>query len=152
MASQVPGRALRTNIYGTRVDRATAALPQTTTGTLFTITGGRIILTTLVGEVTTAIQAQANALQLLHVATVGSSTSNLSASFESNGLAVGVLIGIPGTIGGTAVFSGGTTVQSNELLMQPGNIRLSAAASNTGSVRWTLTYFALDDGATVVAA
>jgi hypothetical protein len=50
---------------GFLVERATAALPATTTANIFTITGGRIIVRGLVGQVTTAIQAQANAVKIV---------------------------------------------------------------------------------------
>lgn len=151
MASQISGNAQRTNVYGTRVDRATAALPQSTTATLFTVAGGRVIITTLVAEVTTAIQAQANALQIFSISTTGSVTTNLGASFESNGLALGNLITVPG-VPATALSSGSTAVQGNEFITQPGLIRLTAAASNTGALRWTVTYIPLDSGATITAA
>jgi hypothetical protein len=44
---------------GASVSRAAAALPASTTGNLFTVTGGRILLTGIVGQVTTVIQTQA---------------------------------------------------------------------------------------------
>lgn len=150
MATGISGAAQFRNTYGVRVDRVTAALPQTGNSTLFTITGGRVLITTLVGEVTTAIQAQANAIQLLAISTVGSVSTALCASFESNGLALGSLLTIPGA-GGTAV-AGSSVVQNNELITQPGIIRLTTAASNTGSMRWTLSYASLDPGAAVVAS
>jgi len=42
---------------GLRVDRATAALPATTSDVLFTVSGGRVIVDLILGEVTTVIEA-----------------------------------------------------------------------------------------------
>ena len=71
-------------IWGTRVDRATATLPQTTNAPIFTIAGGRVTVYLLVGEVTTIIQAQANATKLTAVPTAGSAV-DLCATVDING-------------------------------------------------------------------
>src|SRR3972149_1823418 len=44
---------------GFRVDKAAATLPASTTQDLFVISGGLVLVTLLIGEVTTAIQGQA---------------------------------------------------------------------------------------------
>lgn len=150
MASQVPGKAIRQNLYGTRVDRAAATIPATTSQTLFTVAGGRVLITTIIGEVTTVIQAQANAMKLQHAATAGG-TSDMCATVESNGKAVGALFGIPGAPASAATF-GAAVPQTNELVVGPGSIQLNTAATNTGAMKWTLTYIPLDDGASVTAA
>jgi len=36
-------------MFGMRVDRATATLPQTTAGALFTVSGGTVAITAIVG-------------------------------------------------------------------------------------------------------
>lgn len=149
MASQISGRAQRRNNYGVTVERATSALAQTGTLNLFSVTGGRILLTTIVGEVTTVIQAQANAVKLELAGTAGV-TSDMCATVDVNGKAVGNLFGIVGTPA-TAAVMGAAVPQPNEMICQPGNIRMNAAASNTGAMKWTVTYVPLDDGAVVAA-
>lgn len=154
MSVLIQGDQLRTLLLGTKVDRATAALPQTATGSLFTVAGGRVLITSLVGRVTTSIQAQANAIKLVATPSGSGSVNDLSATVESNGLAVGGLLGITGLAGDAMVKStgGGVSNLRNPVVVAPGAIGLNTAASNTGSVEWSLTYIPLDNGATVTAA
>lgn len=151
MSSQVAGKSLRNMNYGSRVARATSNLAQTGNLTLFTVTGGRVIVTTLLGEVTTAIQAQANAILIRSIGTAGSTTTNLHSSWDSNAAALGTLVSIPG-VAATAVTTGGSVVQGNEFILPAGSIQMNAAASNTGQMSWTVLYVPLDDGAAIVAA
>ena len=67
------GNALAGVVLGVRVDRATAALPQTAAAAIFTVTGGRVAIMGILGEVTTAIQNQANNTKLTANPTVGTS-------------------------------------------------------------------------------
>lgn len=139
--------------FGQRVSRATAALPATTTGSLFTVAGGNVLITSITGVVTTSIQAQANAIKLVATPTVGS-VNDLSGTVESNGLAAGGLLSITGLAADAMVKStgGGVSNLRNPVVVAPGAIGLNTAATNTGSVRWVLTYVPLEEGATVVAA
>ncbi len=150
MASGISGRAQRANVYGPTVSRAAGNLAQTGTLNLFQITGGRIILTTLVGQVTTAIQAQANAVKLQAINAGATITTDMCTTVETNGLVVGTLLGITGTPSSAALV-GAAVTQPNEMLIVPGFIRMNAAASNTGQMSWVLTYIPLDDGASVAA-
>jgi hypothetical protein len=145
--------AFRKALFGLRVSRATAALPQTTQSALFTVTGGRILLTSIVGQVTTVIQTQANATKLVSNPTTGTDV-DLCATLDITADQVGCLYGITGTLATAMVGAnaGATVVQTNALVIPVGTIDLSCAASNTGSVSWTLTYVPLDDGASVSAA
>lgn len=147
------GTRLRQIAYGLRVDRATGNLPQSTTGTIFTVAIGRVILTSLVGVVTTSIQAQADAIKAVATPTVGA-VNDLSATVDVNGLAAGGLLSILGLAGDAALKStgGGISLPRNGILVAPGAIGINAAASNTGQIQWTATYMPLDDGATLVAA
>ena len=150
MASEISGRAQRRNLYGITVTRAASNLPATTSGNLFSVSG-RIILTGIVGQVTTAIQAQANAIKLEAFLTAAAAATDLCATAESNGQGVGKLFGITGAPATAATFGYGVP-QTNELFINgPGFIRLNTAATNTGQMSWTLTYVPLDDGAAVAA-
>lgn len=144
---------LRTVVVGTKVDRATANIPQTATGTLFTVSGGRILVTSILGEVTTAIQAQANAVKLRATPTTGS-VNDLSATVDINGAAVGSLLGATGLAADALVLStgGGVSNLRNPIIVAIGNIGLNTAASSTGQIKWSITYVPYDNGATVVAA
>ena len=141
---------------GRMVNRATAALPQSAAGALFTITGGRVIVTSIIGEVTTVIQTQADATKLTFDPTDAGATQDLCATADITADAVGTMYSITGTPG-TALQDALNFLPSNKLLalpliLKPGSVLLDCAASNTGSVKWTLTYWPLDSGAAVVAA
>lgn len=137
------------------LERPTASLPQTTDGALFRITGGKICVHSIVGEVTTVIQTQANATKLKHNPSGTGSDVDLCATLDITGDAVGTLYSIVGVVA-TAMKS--TTlwivlpadnIPAPGLILAPGDIELDCAASNTGSVKWTLVYSLVDAGANV---
>lgn len=132
------------------VTRATATLPQTAASALFTITGGRIMLVAIIGEVTTVIQTQANNTKLVFNPTAAGASTDLCAVLSTTALAVGTLLSITGTLA-TAMQSGVlmTLRQATPLILSEGTIDLDCAASNTGSVKWDLFYVPLSDDATL---
>lgn len=147
------GQAFLKGIFGIPVERATAALPQTTAHALFTIAGGRVLLTSIVGEVTTVIQTQANNTKLIANPTTGTSV-DICAVLDISADEVGCLYGITGTFATAMVGAnaGATVALATPVILPVGTIDLSCAASNTGAVKWKLTYVPLDTGASVVAA
>lgn len=153
MSVLIQGSQVRDIALGRKVDRATAALPQTTAGTLFTVTGGRIALTSIIGEVTTVIQTQANNTKLQSVPTTGT-TVDLCAVLDITADEVGCLYGITGLFSDAMVGSnaGATVLPRNPIVIPVGAIKLSCAASNTGNVKWSITYVPIDNAATVAAA
>jgi hypothetical protein len=137
---------------GFSVAKAAANLPATTSANLFTITGGRILLTAIVGQVTTVIQTQANNLNLAFDPTVAGSNVNLCAVLNISAHAVGTLYSITGVptdamLSGLAVMSMTTPV-----ILQPGAIVATTSATNTGQVSWKMWYMPLDAVLTTVAA
>jgi hypothetical protein len=145
---------------GFRVDRAAETLPQGATGDLFTITGGRILLTSIVGEVT--VQIGTTNLNVVSTKSGGSEVA-LSAATTCDADAVGTLYGITGVaadvmsaqkVGGTEVpnvtFLNG--IQARGIVLPAGAIQLKASASVAGETKWQIHYIPLDDGATVAAA
>lgn len=132
------------------VTKAAAILPQTGDGTLFTVSGGRVILASIVGEVTTVIETQANASLIKINPTVGADV-DLCAALDITADAVGTIYTITGTLGDVmAVATSGAIVhQAAPLILAVGVIELECAASNTGAIKWTLKYLPYDDGAIV---
>lgn len=153
MSEFVEGKSLRKLNLGIKVERATATLPQTTAGSLFTVSTGRVIVTSIVGEVTTAIQNQANNTKLTANPTTGTAV-DICAVLDTANKEIGTLFGITGTFATALVGAnaGATVIPTNGVVVPVGTIDLDCAASNTGSVKWTLTYIPLDDGASVAAA
>ncbi len=138
---------------GLRVDRATATLPQTTAAAIFTIIGGTVAITGIVGEVTTVIQTQANDTKLTANPTTGTSV-DLCAALDITADEAGCLYGITGTpanalVGTNAGFG---PLPAARLVINIGTIDLDCAASNTGSVKWSIFYIPLEDGAYIEAA
>lgn len=134
-----------------RTYRATAALPQSTSSAIFTVTG-RIKLISIVGQVTTVIQTQLDNTKLIGVPTVGSNV-DLCAVKDITGAAVGTELSITGTLATAMVQSVGAYVyQAAPLTILAGSINLSCSASNTGSVKWMIDWAPIDPGATVAAA
>lgn len=145
--------ALRKALFGLAVERATAALPQTTQSALFTVTGGRVLVTSIVGEVTTVIQTQANNTKIVSNPTTGTDV-DLCAVLDITADQVGCLYGITGIFSDAMVGAnaGATVVPQRAVVVPIGTIDLSCAASNTGGVKWKITYVPLDDGAAIAAA
>lgn len=141
--------------YGRQVIRPTSGLPATGDLSLFTVTGGRVILTSLVGVVTTIIQAQANAIKLKSVPTTGTAV-DISGTRDVNAFEVGALISLDGTALSTALSgtnAGAALAMTRAGLVIPiGAIKVNTAATNTGAVQWTMTYIPYDTGASVAAA
>ncbi len=138
---------------GVRVDRAAATLPKTTNSPIYTISNGRVFVSLIVGEVTVAIQNQANNTKLTAVPSAGSNV-DLCAVVDTANLEVGgklVPVGVLATALGKTL-AGAAAGPSAGLIVAAGTINLNCAASNTGSVKWSLWYVPVDDGAFVVAA
>jgi len=137
-------------ILGDVVQLATATLPQTAASTLFTITGGRVLVTSIVGEVTTVIETLANNTKLTANPTTGTSV-DMCAVLDISADEVGCLYGITGDPADALVgTNAGLTVgMKNGLVVNEGTIDLDCAASATGSIKWTLHYIPIDVGATV---
>lgn len=138
---------------GVQTDRATAALPQSVQGALFTVAGGRIAVLGIIGEVTTVIQTQANNTKIVANPTTGTDV-DLCAVLSITAKEVGTLFGITGTFSDAMVgANAGATVMPDRPVVVPiGTIDLNCAASNTGSVKWKLIWLPIDTGATVAAA
>lgn len=146
--------ALLTLTTGQLASRATATLPQTTDDVLFTITGGDILLVGLWGEVTTVMGATANNTKVKFNPTATGADQDLCAVLDTASDAVGEIYTISGTVG-DAMRSDlliGNVMLDQPLLLKAGAIELDCAANNTGSVKWSILYLALDDSVVVAAA
>jgi hypothetical protein len=139
-------------LLGLGIERAAATLPQSTAATIFTVTGGRILLFQLIGQVTTIIQAQANNTKLTAVPSVGTAV-DLCTVVDINALEVGGTLMLPNNFANalTKNLAGGTFGAYGFTLVQPGSIQLNCAASSTGAIRWT-AYWVPDDSGAVLAA
>jgi len=140
---------------GIRVDRPTATLPQGTAGSIFTITGGRVLMTAILGEVTTAIGG-ANAMKLIANPTVATAgDTDLCAAADLDTCDIGDLISITGTPGDGILVAHKGSVQMmgpTGVALQTGTLQLHCAGSTAGAIKWSIWYVPLDTGAYVTAA
>lgn len=146
------GKAARAVVRGITVAKATTAIAGATTKTLFTVAGGAVLVTNLVGIVTVIVQAQANAAKLIATPTVGTAV-DLCATLDINAAEVGAMLSISGLatdamLGGVSK-SGAVSSMYRAVNVMTGVIGLNTAADSTGSIRWIITYIPLDDGASI---
>ena len=142
----------RAAVLGKLVTKDAFTLPAGTEEAIFTIAGGRVLVTSIVGRVTTTIQTQANNMKLIANPTVGSDV-DLCAVLNVSADAVGDLYAITGTLADALVGAGAAVAaQAKPVIVPAGTIDLSTSATNTGATAWELTYIPLTAGATVVAA
>jgi hypothetical protein len=146
--------------YGALVTGGSKTLPASTTGHVFTVAGGRVIITSLTGVVTTAIQNQTCTLSVGNTPTGGSAgtTSIATASSVANA-ALATDLAVPGFSSGSpqALVVGGVQQlgvvldQGGICLVPAGTIDVTTSATNTGAITWSVTYVPFDAGATVTA-
>lgn len=156
MTTIIQNSAVRLISEGILVSRATATLPATAAQNIFTVTGGRILLVALVGEVTTIVQAQSTTVKVTSTPTTGSAIDLSSATADVNALEVGGRISLANPpAAATALVktnAGFTNLSAVNTIVPIGTISYTTGASSTGSIKWDLIYIPLDTAATVVAA
>lgn len=137
----------------------TAAALLASAQNIFQVIGGRVLIRTVVGQVTTIIQAQTTNIKVTSTAkaadgstTVGTAV-DVASNVDTNALEVGGLVYVEGD--GTAAVksnagaafigpNGGTWVAPQ------GFISFTSSATSTGGFKWDLFYQPLDEGAYVV--
>lgn len=140
---------------GRLVSRATGVLPQTASTNIFTISGGRILLAAILGQVTTIIGAVANSTHFRHTPTGGAAIDLCAAGLDINGDAVGMNYGISGMPTDTLMKALGLIpAPTQALILVSGIISLRCLGSDGGGglVSWDILYIPVDAGASVIAA
>lgn len=151
MSTKIQGTQVRSLVLGTRVAKATGTLAAATTA-LFTVAGGKVLVTSIVGEVTTAITV-ANSYKLQHNPTTGT-TKDLCAATDigTTDTPAGNLLGFQGLTGDSILTGPGAVPTIKQpLVLTAGSVE-QVSAGTDGEITWVLTYVPLDDGATVTAA
>lgn len=146
MSTIISGPQIRSVGLGVRVQKSTGTLAATTVP-LFTIAGGLVMVTSLVGRVTTAITV-ANSYKLQHNPTLGTTVDLCTAAdLGTTDTVVGeILVAKKGT-----AIAIGAADQVVNMIMDSGQIE-SVSAGTDGVILWALTYVPLEDGASIVAA
>ncbi len=167
MATLNQNKDVRLLQAGLKVSRAAATLPQTVqnggTAAIFTISGGRVLLTSLVGSVVTALGSTTSTLSLGYVNNQGGTSTTIlgTAGTASSALVGAQFVSVPGgalitdQFGGSAASTGAAVASfKSPFLLNPGSITVSQSAANTptGTVKWDCTYTPYDDGGQIAAA
>lgn len=147
--------AYRKAVLGVLVPRAAALQPATATGALFTVAGGKVLVTSLTGEVVVATPATTNVVKVVGTPTSGTAVDWTTATSTASKEA-GSVISLPVTAGGALAVAnagGGNAISPTGFVAQIGTIGINTTGTAaTGTIKWALTYVPIDQGATVVAA
>ena len=152
MTTILQGTQLREIALGTLVTATDYSLA-VETHSLFTIAGGLVMVTSLVGKVTTAITA-ANTVKLQANPTTGT-TGDLCAATDigTTDTPAGDLLSFQGLSGDSLLRNVGAIATIKQpLILNVGTIEQVTATGADGAITWYLTYIPYSDGATVVAA
>jgi hypothetical protein len=141
---------------GVVVTKTAAALPQTGSAAIFTVTG-LVLLKRLNGYITVGIGAVGNATKLKVNSTGAGATTDLCGTLELNNAAAANFLMITGTFANALIKTLDIPIanaQAAELIIPPGTIEVDCAGSDGGAgrVRWSVTYCPLEEGASIVAA
>ena len=118
---------------------------------LFTVAGGRAVITSLVGEVTVAVTIANSSLIKLNPTVAADTDLCAALDIGTTDTPIGHLLSITGTAADAMVRGAGVPMLTSEIIVMEGVIEHESAGTD-GDVTWTLTYVPYDDGATIVAA
>jgi hypothetical protein len=154
----IQGSQLRRLLLGNQVLKSALTLPQTATGTLFTVSGGAVLVTSLIGVVSTVVQSSDPVLSLGTAPTTGTAeTSGIATTTVLTSAEVGSIVTVGSSAGlptalvvmATAAKAGNAVFLGTPFVVSAGTITWTTTASKTGAFNWYLTYIPLDTGASV---
>lgn len=155
MSVIIQGYQLREIAFGVQVLKAAQNTPQTATADLFTVAGGSVLVTSLLGLVTTVTPSTVNTLALGTAPTTGTaetagiaSATSIASQEAGTWLATQASSGAAGAlvVGGHA---GNALFLPAPFVVSAGFITWTTTGSATGQIAWYLTYVPLDTGASV---
>jgi len=120
---------------------------------LFTISGGRILVTQIIGEFTVAV-VNAVTISLLATPTIGTARQ-ICTGLLTTGYAIGDLLGITGVNTDPMLPPASSSViegQTFGVMVSEGVISLANNLADVGSIQWTLKWIPIDNAAAVVVA
>lgn len=158
MGNFIQGTQQRALLFGNQVSKLAQTPPNSgSSATLFTVSGGAVLVTMLAGKVSTVLSGTTGAIALGQTPTGGAAaTAGIATAGVVGGAAVGTWVsavplstGLPGavqanTLAGTAVGIG------LPIIVNAGIITVTTSvATMTGAIDWYLMYVPLNDGASV---
>jgi len=151
MTTIIQGTDLRTLLYGQRAEKSTGTLAATTIS-LFTVAGGVVALTSIYGQVTTAITV-ANSYKLQANPTTGTTGDIVAATdIGTTDTPAGSLLGFDGVAASTIQQNPGVVPMLLRPIAVNTGVIESVSAGTDGVILWVVTWVPLTTGATLVAA
>lgn len=150
MSTNVQNQQVTRAAFGFCTQRAAAALPSSVIGSIFTISGGRILIRSLTGIVSTTLSGTNSTSVGLTPLNTGTSAPTILCTAGIIPVAAGSpLTGLFG--GALLVTVAGGLVQAAPWLAVPGDVTITPASTVTGTVAWDLIWVPIDPAARVVA-
>ncbi len=155
----VKGTQQRQLEFGYQVIKTGQTPPNSgSTATLFTVAGGLVAVTSLIGRVTTVMSGTTGAIALGTAPTVGTAnTAGIATAGVIGGAEVGTLVspvsssGLAGALAvGGSKQAGAAVWLTTPFIVCTGTITITTSiATMTGALSWYLTYVPVDNGASV---
>jgi hypothetical protein len=156
--NQSTRRRIGTMRKGLYVERAAAVVDAAAVFPLFSVTGGRVTLTGLLGEVVVVMAgAPGTTLQITHLATVGTPVVSVlsAASADIVTYDPGRMFALPTGSGVALTPSIGSSAlefRAPEWILEVGNLAVTVTGGlATGTIKWTAWYVPVDEGAYMTA-
>lgn len=122
------------------LETSSLTLPATGTQTLFTITGGPIVVVAVAATVTTIIQNQACTLQLSVLDTASSTNTAICSATAIANTAAGSTLTINIINGLGLTVNGPVALIASTRSVPIGTIRATTSATNTGAIKYYIRY------------
>lgn len=155
MTAIVQGYQLRTIQFGPQLIKGPSTPPNSgSTSPIATVSGGAVLITSMLGLVTTVLSGTTGAIALGTAPTTGTAeTAGIASAGVVGGNEVGTwLVPLVSAGAGGALVTGGhagnAVFLSTPFLVSAGTITwTTSVATMTGQVKWYFTYVPLDTGA-----
>jgi hypothetical protein len=152
MTAMIQGSQLAAINLGAKVSTTGKTVPQNANSALFTVSGGRVVVLGIVGEVTTVIGGTTPSAKLVANPTTGTD-SDITSAVAITSDPVGNLYGVATVGGALVVLESVAPLNQTPFVVKAGTIDLNVSAADaTGAIKWDLFYVPLDPGASVTAA
>lgn len=158
MANFIKGASLRELLFGAQVIKLAQIPPNSgSTATLFTVAGGAVLVTSLLGQVSTVLSGTTGAIALGTKPTAGTEeTGGISTAGVVGGAEVGAWVSASKAITGLAgavqanVYAGNAIGICPAFVVNAGLIEVTTSVvTMTGAIDWYISYVPLNSGASV---
>jgi hypothetical protein len=158
MANFIKGASLRELLFGQQVIKLAQTPPASTaSANLFTVAGGAVLVTSLLGQVSTILSGSTGAIALGTAPTVGTAeTGGISTAGVIGGAEVGSWVSASKAITGLAgavqanLFAGNGIGICPAFVVNTGYITVTTSVlTMTGAIDWYVSYVPLNSGASI---